>query len=118
MVADLHHFDEEQDPDPGQNQSLIWIRIKVQTGIRIHINVLRIHNSENLCERKGKKLNMCGQSLHHQKSHREHTFGRLVDFLMLKFIIAIYAPMIYSAHAFDVGNIHSEGKWERVGFWK
>jgi hypothetical protein len=55
VVADLHHFDEEQDPDPGQNQSLIWIRLKVKTGIRIHINVLRMHNSENLCERKGKK---------------------------------------------------------------
>jgi hypothetical protein len=37
-------------------------------------------------------------------------------------IIAIYAPMIYTApdvmQNFDAGSIHYEGKWEGVGPWK
>jgi hypothetical protein len=36
VVADLHHFDEEQ--------NRIRIRIKVKSRIRIRINVMRIHN--------------------------------------------------------------------------
>ncbi len=35
VVADWHHFDEEQDPDPHQSESRVRIHIKVKRGIRI-----------------------------------------------------------------------------------
>jgi hypothetical protein len=40
-VADLHHFVEEQYPDPNKVKRWIRIRIKVNRWIQIHIKVKR-----------------------------------------------------------------------------
>jgi hypothetical protein len=39
VVADSHHYNEEQDPDPHQMESRIRICIKVESRIRIRIKV-------------------------------------------------------------------------------
>jgi hypothetical protein len=44
-VADVHHYDEEQDPDPDCN-GCIWIRIKMKGGIR----KTALHRIENRLE--------------------------------------------------------------------
>ncbi len=57
MVADLHHFDEEQDPGRIKVKSRIpiQIRIKVKIGIRIwiHIILFPIRNTTVQVWRKG-----------------------------------------------------------------
>ncbi len=45
-VADVHHYDEEQDPDSNQSNGRIWIRIKLKGGIR----KTALHSIENLLE--------------------------------------------------------------------
>jgi hypothetical protein len=56
VVADSHHFDEDPDPhqggksnpDPQQSEKLdtYRMRIKMKTGIRNRINVMRIHKTD------------------------------------------------------------------------
>jgi hypothetical protein len=44
VVADSHHFDEEQVQDPLLSESRIRIHIKVKILIRICITAMRIHS--------------------------------------------------------------------------
>jgi hypothetical protein len=45
VVADLHHFDEEQDPDQHQSEQSDPDPQKEKRGIQVRITVFRIRNT-------------------------------------------------------------------------